>query len=139
MVASSFIVNLDAMLDQVFSCLNRMLVATGKQIILLGVIAGAPIVWFRVNEIEKVLELVRLAQYPEILKMLKEPERVLRFFFSSGIAGFVAGAAYLSLPVRLFVGWIPFVGRIDDFVAKSFVSGGLVAVALGFALQSHFS
>ena len=114
-----------------------MIISTGKQVILLGLLAATPVIWYRVNELEKLLELVRLGDYQELLKLLKQPERVLRFCFSSGIAGFVGGAAYLSLPIRLFIGWIPFVGRVDDFIAKSFISGGICALAIGFGIQSQ--
>ena len=115
-----------------------MLISTVKQGVLLAVLAGVPVIWFRVNGIEKVLELIRLGQFAEIVKLIKQPERVLRFFFSSGVACVLGGAAYLSLPLKFFIGWIPFVGRIDDFVAKSFVTGGLLAFAAGAAVQYHF-
>ena len=116
-----------------------MIVATCKQMILLGVVAATPVIWFRVNEFEKILELLRLGEFQELLNLAKKPERILRFFFSSGLAGLIGGAAYLSLPLKIFIGWIPFVGRIDDFIAKSFFSGGLFALALGFAIQSQLS
>ena len=114
-----------------------MIISTGKQLILLGVLATTPVIWYKVNELDRLLELIRLGDYQELLKLIKQPERFLRFCFSSGIAGFVGGASYLCLPLKMFIGWIPFVGRVDDFIAKSFVSGGLCALALGFAIQTQ--
>ena len=116
-----------------------MIIATGKQIILLGVVAATPVIWFRINEIDKMVELIRLGEFQELINLVKKPERVLRFFFSSGLAGLIGGAAYLCLPLKIFIGWIPFLGRIDDFIAKSFFSGGLCALAVGLVIQSQLS
>ena len=114
-----------------------MLISTGKQIALLTVLCTTPYVWFNVNEVGKFLENLRLGQYSEIIKSAKEPERILRFFFSSGICAFLLGATYLNLPLKFFMGWIPFVGRIDDFIAKSFVTAGVASLAIGFGLQTQ--
>ena len=115
-----------------------IIISTGKQFILLGVLGLTPIIWYRVNEMDKILELLRMGEFQDLLDLARKPERVMRLIFSSGMAGLVGGATYLALPVKLFIGWIPFLGRIDEFVARSFVSGGICALGIGFAI-SHLT
>ena len=114
-----------------------MIIATAKQVIFLSILSATPIIWFRANRVDQLIELLRNGQYKELLDLLKSKEAIFKIVFTTGIALLVEGYSYLQLPLRLFVGWLPFFGRIDDLVAKCGISVGALAVIVSLVNHSE--
>ena len=109
-----------------------MIVALGREIIFLGILGVTPLIWFRANEGERVVELLREKKYSDILIFIKTHENIFRLLLTTGIAGITGGLAYLQLPLKFFIGWLPVVGRLDLFFAKLSVLVGAGSLAGAF-------
>jgi hypothetical protein len=109
-----------------------MIITLGREIIYLGILGVTPLFWFRANEGERVLQLIREKQYPDIVAFMQTHENIFRLLLTSGIASITAGVAYLQLPLKVFIGWLPGVGRLDTFFAKLCVLVGAGSLAGAF-------
>ncbi len=72
-----------------------------------------------------------------LVKFVNQHERIFRLLFTSGLALIVAGGSYLQLPLKLFLGWLPLLGRIDHFIARCLVSVGIGSVALALVFEKY--
>ena len=109
-----------------------MIVALGREILYLGVLGVTPVIWFRANEGARILDLMQDRKYAEILEFIKTHEYVFRLLLTTGIAGLTGGLAYLQLPLKFFLGWLPVLGRLDLFFAKLSVLVGAGSLAGAF-------
>jgi hypothetical protein len=95
-----------------------------------------PAIWFQSNEVDKIWELIKQEKFLEILSLVKENQQ--KIAFSTGLALLCSGLAYLQLPMKLFVGWMPIIGRFDTFFAKSFIAGGLATLIFAISNDEEF-
>ncbi len=112
-----------------------MFFSLGKQIVYMSIIGISPLIWFRANEGDRIVELMKQKNYADILAWFRNNENLFRLLLTSGITAIASGIAYLQLPLKLFIGWLPFVGRVDTFFAKIFVLAGFASLSGALLLE----
>ena len=115
-----------------------MILALGRQVLYLGIVGVTPVIWFRSNEGEKLIQLGREGNFAEIGAFFANHQHIFRLLLTTGIAGITAGLSYLQLPLKLFLGWLPGVGRIDVFAAQLSVFFGAISLAAAFYLETTY-
>ena len=113
-----------------------VLLSIGQQVLCMSLIGLTPFVWLQVNDTQKALDLIQKEQFSDLIVFVNE--RSSHILLTSGCAAMVSGAAYLQLPLKIFLGWVPFIGRVDDLMARLLLFSGFTFVALAFYKQFHY-